>query len=150
MSTFTTIELQTSPGESLTNITAQVQEAVKHSGVKDGACVVFVPHTTAGLTLNSGIDPKTAADLILELHRLVPTRVDFQHTYDTPADAAGHIKATLVGHSATLIVSGGQLALGSSQSVLFFEFDGPRERKVLVQVMGAAGPFRSRRAAMKT
>jgi len=78
----------------------------------------------------------TAADLILELHRLVPTRVDFQHTYDTPADAAGHIKATLVGNSATLIVTGGEVVLGSSQSILFFEFDGPRERKVHVQVLG--------------
>ena len=136
MPTFSTIELQTSPGESLTNITDKVQQAIKNSGVKEGLCAVFAPHTTAGLTLNSAIDPGTAADLILELHRLVPTRVDFQHTYDTPADAAGHIKATLVGNSATLIVTGGEAALGSSQSILFFEFDGPRERKVHVQVLG--------------
>jgi secondary thiamine-phosphate synthase enzyme len=136
MPTFSTIELQTSPGESLTNITDKVQQAIKNSGVKEGVCVVVAPHTTAGLTLNSAIDPSTAADLILELHRLVPTRVDFQHTYDTPADAAGHIKATLVGNSATLIVTGGNAVLGSSQSILFFEFDGPRERKVHVQVLG--------------
>ena len=136
MPTFSTIELQTSPGESLTNITDKVQQAIKNSGVKEGLCAVFAPHTTAGLTLNSAIDPSTAADLILELHRLVPTRVDFQHTYDTPADAAGHIKATLVGNSATLIVTGGKAVLGSSQSILFFEFDGPRERKVHVQVLG--------------
>ena len=136
MPTFSTIELQTSPGESLTNITDKVQQAIKNSGVKEGVCVVVAPHTTAGLTLNSAIDPSTATDLILELHRLVPTRVDFQHTYDTPADAAGHIKATLVGNSATLIVTGGNAVLGSSQSILFFEFDGPRERKVHVQVLG--------------
>jgi len=136
MPTFSTIELQTSPGESLTNITDKVQQAIKNSDVKEGVCVVVAPHTTAGLTLNSAIDPSTAADLILELHRLVPTRVDFQHTYDTPADAAGHIKATLVGNSATLIVTGGNAVLGSSQSILFFEFDGPRERKVHVQVLG--------------
>ncbi len=139
MPSFSTIEFQTSPGESLTNITDKVQEAIKNSGVQEGLCAVFAPHTTAGLTLNSAIDPSTAADLILELHRLVPTRVDFQHTYDTPADAAGHIKATLVGNSATLIVTGGEAALGSSQSILFFEFDGPRERKVHVQVLGRGG-----------
>jgi secondary thiamine-phosphate synthase enzyme len=83
------------------------------------------------------MDPATAADLVSELHRLVPTRVDFKHIYDTPADAAGHIKATLVGASLSLIVSKGELILGSSQSILFFEFDGPRARKVLVQVLGS-------------
>ena len=135
----TTIELQTPPGESLTNVTDRVQAAVKASGVAEGICVVFAPHTTAGLTLNSGMDPATDADLVSELHRLVPTRVDFKHIYDTPADAAGHIKATLVGASLSLIVSKGELILGNSQSLLFFEFDGPRARKVLVQIISDNG-----------
>lgn len=120
----------------MTDITGRVRAAVGESGVVEGLCIVFVPHTTAGVTLNSGVDPKTAADIVSEMRRIVPTRVDFQHTYDTPADAAGHIKATLVGSSASLIVSKGQLLLGGSQSIFFFEFDGPRERKVHVQVLG--------------
>jgi secondary thiamine-phosphate synthase enzyme len=108
---------------------------VKESGVADGLCVVFVPHTTAGLVLNSGADPATAADIGAELRRLVPTRVDFQHTYDTPADAAGHVKVALTGVSLSLIVAGGELVLGRSQSLMLVEFDGPRQRKVLVRVM---------------
>ena len=135
MKRLTTVELETPPGESLLNITGQVQAAVKASGLTDGICIVFVPHTTAGLIINSGSDPTTAADIGSELQRLVPTRVDFQHTYDTPADAAGHIKVALTGTSLSLIVSGGALALGRSQSLMLAEFDGPRQRKVLVRVV---------------
>ena len=135
MARLTTVQLETPPGESLLNITDRVKAAVKESGVADGICVVFVPHTTAGLIVSSGSDPATAADIGSELRRLVPTRVDFQHTYDTPADAAGHIKVALTGTSLSLIVSGGELALGRSQSLMLAEFDGPRQRKVLVRVM---------------
>ena len=135
MKRLTTVRLETPPGESLLNITDQVQAAVFESGLTEGICVVFVPHTTAGLVVNSGSDPATAADIRSELKRLVPTRVDFHHTYDTPADAAGHVKTTLTGSSLSLIVSGGQLALGRSQRLMLAEFDGPRERQVLVRVM---------------
>jgi secondary thiamine-phosphate synthase enzyme len=131
----TTIELHTPSGESMTDITGRVRAAVGESGVVEGLCIVFVPHTTAGLTLNSGVDLKTAADIVSEMRRIVPTRVDFQHTYDTPADAAGHIKTTLVGSSASLIVSKGQLLLGGSQSIFFFEFDGPRSRQILLRLV---------------
>lgn len=134
-----TVKLKTPPGDSLQNVTEQVKAAVKDSGVAEGICVVFVPHTTAGLIINSGIDPATAADIGFELRRLVPTRVDFQHTFDTPADAAGHIKSVLVGNSLSLIVSGGELILGHSQHLMLAEFDGPRERRVLVRVMADGG-----------
>jgi secondary thiamine-phosphate synthase enzyme len=130
-----TIEFDTPANESLTNLTERLQAAVKDSGVQEGLCVVYVPHTTAGITVNSGMDPATALDIVAEYHRLVPTRVDFQHQYDTPADASGHIKATLVGSSVSVIVNGGKLLLGSSQSVLFFEFDGPRCRKVILRIL---------------
>ena len=129
------IELQTASDESLVNITKELRVAVRESGVKEGICVVYVPHTTAALTVNSGIDPKTAMDIVDEVHRLVPTRVDFHHTYDTPADASGHVKASLVGGDVTLIITEGDLLLGGSQSVLFFEFDGPRSRKIMVRIM---------------
>jgi secondary thiamine-phosphate synthase enzyme len=130
-----TVQLETPRGESLLDITDQIRVAVKESGLTDGLCIVFVPHTTAGLIVSSGRDPATAADIGSELRRLVPTRVDFQHTYDTPADAAGHIKVALTGISLSLIVSGGELTLGHSQSLMLAEFDGPRQRKVLVRVM---------------
>jgi len=132
---FAKIPLQTPPNETLVNITDQVNAAVQASGVKEGVCFLFVPHTTAGLTVNSAIDPNTSLDILSELRRLVPTRVDFHHTFDTPADAAGHIKSTLVGVSVMLMVSEGKLLLGSSQSVLFCEFDGPRAREVWVRVI---------------
>lgn len=132
----TTIRLETSRGESFTDITAQVQAAVSAAGVESGICAVVVPHTTAAITINSAMDKATLTDLVSELRRLVPTRVDFVHQYDTPADAAGHIKAALIGHSVTLVIDGGKLLLGGSQSVLFYECDGPRSRKVQVKVIG--------------
>ena len=132
----TKIDLQTPAGESLTDITAQVEGAVLSSRIVEGMCAVFVPHTTAGLAVNSAMDQNTLLDIREELHRLVPTRADFHHIYDTPADAAGHIKSVLVGASLTLIVSQSRLLLGSSQSILFIEFDGPRSRQVWVRTLG--------------
>lgn len=129
------IHLQTEAGESLVNITDQLRDAVRESGVQEGLCVAYVPHTTAALIVNSAMDPNTVRDIVDELHRLVPTRVDFHHTYDTPADASGHVKASVVGGDLSLIVTGGDLLLGGSQSVMFFEFDGPRTRQVLVRIM---------------
>lgn len=129
------INLQTPPAESLIDLTSQVRAIVTESGVQEGICVIYNPHSTAGLTINSGLDPKTGEDIISEIHRLVPTRVDFKHTYDTPADAAGHIKSVLVGNSLSLIITQGELILGGSQSLLFFDFDGPRRREVWVRVL---------------
>jgi len=132
---FAKIPVPTTMREGLVNITSEVQRLVQESGVREGICVLFVPHTTAALVINSSLDPATLQDITEELHRIVPTRVDFHHIYDTPADAAGHIKSTLVGHSATLMVVNGTLALGGSQSVLFFEFDGPRQREIWVRIL---------------
>lgn len=129
------IAVETQKGESLVNITEAVRAAVRESGVQEGLCVLYVPHTTGGLMINSGMDPRTAQDVIEEVHRLVPTRADFHHIFDTPTDAAGHIKAVLVGGSQTVIVTGGELLLGSSQSIFFFEFDGPRKRQVVLRIM---------------
>lgn len=129
------VDLQTEHGESLVDITPQVKALVAESGVTDGLCALYVPHTTAAITINSALDPATPKDILADLQRLVPKRVDFYHQYDTPADAAGHIKAALIGHSATLIISGGKLSLGGSQSILFCEFDGPRARRVQVKII---------------
>jgi len=131
----TKIKIQTPAKESLINITEQVKEAVRDSGVQEGMCVLVIPHTTAAITLNSALDAATAADIIGDIRRLIPTRVDFNHIYDTPADAAGHIKSTLIGASVTLIVTRGELLLGGSQFVLFYEFDGPRQREINIRIM---------------
>ena len=114
-------------------ITATVRAAVAASGVNEGLCVVFVPHTTAGLSITSFWDPKGLEDIHDDLNRLVPTRVDFKHQFDTPQDAAGHIKSVLVGVSLTLIISEAKLLLGHSQGIFFNEFDGPRQREFLVK-----------------
>lgn len=129
------INIETEAGDNLTNITDQIQDFVKESKVKEGICVVFVPHTTAGITINSALDEMTAWDIVGETRRLIPTRVDFNHIYDTPSDAAGHIKATLIGNSLSIIVKDGKLLLGGSQSVLFYEFDGPRKRRVNLRIL---------------
>jgi len=133
---FAEIKVNTEKSECLMNITQEVQQAVTESGVKEGVCVVFVPHTTAAVTINSCLDSMTAEDITGEIHRLVPTRVEFKHIYDTPTDAAGHIKSVLVGNSLSLIIKDGRLLLGGSQSILFFEFDGPRKRLVQLRIMG--------------
>jgi secondary thiamine-phosphate synthase enzyme len=131
----TKIKIDTPPKESLVDITALVKEQIRASKVVEGFCLAFVHHTTGGLTLNSIMDPATTQDVQDEIRRLVPTRVDFAHTYDTPADAAGHIKSTLVGASLGLIITGGDLLLGGSQGIFFCEFDGPRSREVYLRIM---------------
>ncbi len=129
------IMIETPPKESLINITDQIQKIVHGSWIDEGVCILAIPHTTAGLTLNSKMDSATLVDLVNEMRRLVPTRVDFEHIFDTPADAAGHIKSSLVGTTLSLIISEGQLILGGSQGIFFCEYDGPRTREVLVRLL---------------
>jgi secondary thiamine-phosphate synthase enzyme len=133
------IHITTGDGESLIDITEQVRRSISDSNIQEGICAIFVPHTTAGITINSCADRLTLADIVSETKRLIPTRVDFHHVLDTPTDAAGHIKSVLVGNSLTLIIKGGELAMGEFQSILFFEFDGPRSRKVMLRVISDNG-----------
>lgn len=115
------------------DITPMVRETVAASGVREGFCVVFVPHTTASLSITSFWDQKGLEDIHDDINRLVPVRIDFKHQFDTPQDAAGHIKSVLVGVSLTIIVTGGALLLGHSQGIFFNEFDGPRQRQFFVK-----------------
>lgn len=117
-------------------ITQMVRDAVTASGVAEGICVVFVPHTTAGLSISSFWDANGLVDIHDDINRLVPTRIDFKHQFDTPQDAAGHVKSVIVGVSLTLIVSGGAPLLGHSQGIFFNEFDGPRQRQFFVKCHG--------------
>src|SRR5438105_1395135 len=114
---YATVSITTTLGDSLTDITAQVRAFVKESAVQSGVCCVVVPHTTAAIAINSGADPNSARDIVEEVRRLVPTRTDFHHTVDPPSDAAAHIKASLIGNSATVLIEDGDLVLGRFQSV---------------------------------
>lgn len=115
-------------------ITDQVEQIVRQSGVEEGTCIVYCPHTTASVVVASRMDPKGFEDICDEIKRLVPTRIDFKHQLDTPSDASGHVKSALLGVSGTFIISGGKLLIGSSQGIFFMEFDGPRNRKVVVRL----------------
>ena len=116
------------------DITAEVSSAVREAGVKEGICCVYVPHTTAGVTINENADPSVRRDIIETLGRLVPAGAGYSHL---EGNADAHIKASLVGSSIQVIVEGGELKLGTWQGIFFCEFDGPRRRKVYVKVVSS-------------
>lgn len=116
-------------------ITSEIKAYVEESGVQEGLCVVYTPHTTAAIAVTSRMDPDGFEDVRDEICRLVPTRIDFKHQFDTPSDAAGHIKSTLLGVTMTFIVTEGRLMLGGSQGIFFLEFDGPRNRNYTVKIV---------------
>jgi secondary thiamine-phosphate synthase enzyme len=111
------------------DVTAEVQRVVAESGVREGFCLVFVPHTTAGVTINENADPSVRADMLKELNAVVPFEDGYAHA---EGNSAAHIKASLMGSSATVIVEGARLALGTWQGIYFCEFDGPRTRQIWV------------------
>jgi len=115
------------------NITNQVQKSVAASGIKEGICVIFTPHTTAAITINENADPDVPHDVNLALNIISPDRREFQHS---EGNSAAHTKTSLVGPSLTVIVTDGKLLLGTWQGIWYTEFDGPRKRKVHVRVMG--------------
>lgn len=134
-----TFQLSTD-GNRAIDITDEIAAAITDSGVAEGIAVISLPHTTASLGIISFPDPLGLVDVMDEVSRLVPTRIDFKHQHDTPQDAAGHIKSTLIGTTLSLIVTGNAALLGHSQKVYFMEHDGPRKRQVHVQVLGQVGP----------
>jgi secondary thiamine-phosphate synthase enzyme len=114
------------------DISAQVGKIVQESRVQGGLAVVFVPHTTAAVTINENADPSVQHDLLADLNRLIPFAGPYQHS---EGNSAAHIKSSLVGPSETLLIDNGRLALGTWQGVYFCEFDGPRTRKVWVKII---------------
>ncbi len=125
-------QVRTSTQTELINITHSVQEAVKKTGVEDGICVVFVPHTTAGVTINENADPSVVNDILMELNKIVPSKDQYHHI---EGNSPAHIKTSLVGCSEIVLVESGKLVLGTWQGIFFCEFDGPRTRKVHVKVI---------------
>ncbi|MDR1165173.1 MAG: secondary thiamine-phosphate synthase enzyme YjbQ [Deltaproteobacteria bacterium] len=120
------------PREGFLNITHAVQDAVSRSGVLEGQAIVFVPHTTAGVTINENADPDVPRDLLLGLERAFPDRPEFRHA---EGNSSAHLRASAMGSSVTVFIQGGALLLGTWQGVFFAEFDGPRSREFLVKIV---------------
>lgn len=127
------LSLKTRLREECVPITTLVQGVVKEEGIRDGWCVVYVPHTTAGITIQENADPDVIEDLMTGLDRMVPQNVLYQHE---EGNSPAHIKASLLGSSVTVFIEEGKLLLGTWQGIFFCEFDGPRHRRVWVKVSG--------------
>jgi secondary thiamine-phosphate synthase enzyme len=126
------IPVKTSTQTEFVDITYSVQEAVKKARVEDGICIIYVPHTTAAITINENADPSVVQDILMELNKVIPFKDQYRHT---EGNSPAHIKASLLGCSQTVFVEAGKLALGTWQGIFFCEFDGPRNRKVFVKVI---------------
>lgn len=127
------ISVNTSSHTQFIDITSKVSEVLQKAGIKDGICTVFTPHTTAGITINENADPDVPRDIIKEMGKVIPLNDGYDHI---EGNSAAHIKSSLFGCSETVIVRNGSLMLGTWQSVFFCEFDGPRNRKVWVEIIG--------------
>ena len=124
--------ISTNSRTELVKIDHLIEKAVKESGIKDGICYVFVPHTTAGVTINENTDPNVKVDLLRELNKIIPFNDNYAHV---EGNSAAHIKSSLVGCSLSIIIEDDKPKLGTWQSVFFCEFDGPRKRKVWVRIV---------------
>lgn len=127
-----TLQVRSSKKTELIDITRQVAEIVQKTGVKEGLCILYVPHTTAGITINENADPSVPRDILMEINKIVPFEDRYQHT---EGNSAAHIKSSLIGTSLTLFIESGRLLLGTWQGIFFAEFDGPRSRQVHIKVI---------------
>jgi len=126
------IDIRTRSKVEFQEITAEVKKIVASSGVQSGVCYLFVPHTTAGVTVNEHADPSVAEDVIMQLDTVIPQHQRYRHM---EGNSPAHIKAILVGSSETLLIEGGGLVLGTWQGIFFCEFDGPRSRSMIIKVI---------------
>jgi len=126
------INIKTKSRNELVDITSDIQAVIDESGIKSGVCYVYVPHTTAGVTINEGADPSVARDIQNTLSKLIPHSGHYLHT---EGNSDAHIKSTIAGTSQIIVIDEGKLLLGTWQSVFFCEFDGPRHRRITVKIM---------------
>jgi len=129
-----TFDLQTPSREAFIDITSRVEEEIEKSPVKSGICHVYVPHTTAAVTINENADPTVRQDILMTLRKAVPDSLPYAHS---EGNSPAHVKSSLVGASVTLLIEDGRLALGTWQGIFFCEFDGPRRRHVYVRVLSS-------------
>ena len=118
----------------MVDVTSDVQKVVRSAGLKDGYVICYVPHTTAGITIQENADPDVVHDVLYKLEQLIPRADSGYHHMEGNSD--GHIKSSIVGASETVLVEGGRLVLGTWQGIYFCEFDGPRQRKLIVKCFG--------------
>ena len=128
----TTVEIKTNNREEMVEITKQIQDILASTTIRNGICYVYVPHTTAGVTINEHADPSVKADILMALKQVVPDSLPFTHA---EGNSPAHVKASLIGTSAVILVKDGQLVLGTWQGIFFCEFDGPRNRKVICDIL---------------
>lgn len=134
------LAVKTKSREEFVDITAAVREFIRSTGVERGSLIIFVPHTTAGVTVNEGADPTVKEDLLYALRKLIPYRdLEYKHQ---EGNSDAHIKASLLGSSLNLLIDNGDLLLGTWQAIFFAEFDGPRQRRVYLSLHGAASRCR--------
>ena len=126
------ITIKTNIQIQILDITAQVQKVVRESGIIEGLCCVFVPHTTAGVTINENADPSVKQDIVMELNKIIPFYDNYSHL---EGNSAAHIKASIIGSSVNIPVKNNYLILGTWQGICFSEFDGPRTRKYFVKII---------------
>ena len=130
---FNLLNIKSPKREILLDISNDINVLVSKSGIREGICRIFVPHTTAGITINENADPAVKKDIIMYLKKLIPKSDDFSH-FEGNSDA--HIKTSLIGNSVDVLIHDGELVLGTWQGIMFAEFDGPRNRKLYVQIQG--------------
>ena len=126
------LPVKTNQRAEMIDITSLIQGIVNQHAVKDGICYIFVPHTTAGVTINENADPDVMRDILMELGRLIPRSGDYRHR---EGNSDAHIKASLFGASESIFLENGKLLLGTWQSIYFCEFDGPRTRNIFVKIL---------------
>lgn len=128
------ITVKTSTRSELIDITREVQSVISSSEIKNGICQVYIPHTTAGITINENADPDVKYDIIRTLEQTIPWQGNYRHS---EGNSAAHIKASMMGFSVSLPVNNGNLLLGTWQCIYFCEFDGPRSRNVIINLIGS-------------
>jgi secondary thiamine-phosphate synthase enzyme len=126
------ITIKTNTQTQIIDISVQIQKVVRESGIIEGLCCVFVPHTTAGVTINENADPSVKQDIVMELNKIIPFNDNYSHL---EGNSAAHIKASIIGSSVNIPVKNNYLLLGTWQGICFCEFDGPRGRKFYVKII---------------
>jgi secondary thiamine-phosphate synthase enzyme len=133
MITFQEFNVKTPKREVLINISDNINKIVRETGIKEGVCRIFIPHTTAGVTINENADPAVMKDIVNFLGKLIPKHSGFSHM---EGNSDAHIKSSLIGPSIEILIHQGKLMLGTWQGIMFAEFDGPRNRKGYIQIQG--------------
>ena len=127
------LSVKTGARTELVDVTHEINQAVQNSGIQEGLCMVYVPHTTAGITINESADPSVNSDILMILNEVIPWQAKYRHL---EGNSAAHIKASLVGASELIAIENGSLVLGTWQGIFFCEFDGPRTRQLHVRFLG--------------